>query len=291
MTTYVHVALFAVSKSEETQPLSNTLTEYAALPLERRSRSDVRLDTIKFEKADDQLPADVYHLDFSKSRDIGPGKMSSAEEVSDIDLGDNELFGEETAALYVPHRKWLLVLKNHFGVGSSRMQAYFNALDPGNNARFFDYALLPMIDRTALDRMKAIKQFSSVEVTASVGAFDCGDQLGESVHQAAKSATAHRVHLKLFANEKHHKGGVLDFKAVRGFVDKFIKNGDDVDKLEVKSADTLADAQDRVIDLIEHKVSRSYRATELDIRNHRYTYESKIRLLRRACKGWMDTIG
>lgn len=287
----VTINLFDVSRPKETPPLSETLQAFSDLSLEQRTRSDVRLDQITKHAADIVLPHIAWHLDFAKSRDIGPGKMAKDQRVGDVGLSDGELFGEETAALYLPHKKWLVVLHNQYGVGPSRMASYFNALDPGNLQNPVMYSISPKIDQVALDKMKAMKQFAEIEVTASVGAFDEGGDVSESVLQAANGIKAHRVHLRFMANERHKKGQILGLGAVKNMVDKLLQKGDEVHKLKVKGADQTADAQDRVIDLIEHKLRRRYSNRELVITNHRYTYDSKINLLRKACRAWLDSIG
>lgn len=290
MANTVTINLFEVSRTPDTQALSQTLHEFAQLPLEQRTRSDIRLDTVTLMPIDDVLPVEVWCLDFAKGRDVGPGKMARDKGVSDVGLGDDEFFGEETAALYVPNKKWLLVLNNHYGVGPSRMAAYFNALDPGNSSRHLMYSIAPKIDQAALKKMKAMKQFAEVELTASVGAFDETDGVGESVLEAASGISAQRVHLRFIANEKHKKGYILRRDAVMGLVDKLLQKSEDVDVLKIKRAEEVAEKQDRVINLIEHKIRRHYTQRDLTVTNHRYTYQSKIDLLRRACRGWLDSI-
>lgn len=287
----VTINLFDVSRTPKTQSLSHTLEEFALLPLEKRARSEIRLDRVEFQPANAELPVDAWHLDFAKARDIGPGKMAKDKYIADIGLGEGELFGEETAAIYVPKKKWLLVLNNHYGVGPSRMAAYFNALDLGIAQRQLMYAINPKIDQTALERMEAMKSFAEVEITASVGAFEDGGDVGESVLQAASEIKAHRVHLRFIANEKYKRGDVLGLGAVKKMVAGLLGKDEGVDKLTVKGSEQIADKQDRVIDLIEHKIRRQYSTRELVVVNLRYTYESKIHLLRKACRGWLNSIG
>lgn len=285
----VTVNLFDVSRSDKTQPLSDTLKAFEQLPLEQRKRSDIRLETVCLIPSDKDIPYDVWHLDFAKQRDIGPGKMSNKKGITDITLDDGEQFGEETAALYVPEKRWLLVLNNQYGVGTSRMANYFNSLDPGNMQLHLMYSIYPKIDQSALAKMQAMQNFTEVEVVANVGAFDGIENAGESVLQAANNMTAHRVHLRFMANAPHKKGKSLSLDAARGFVNSLLGKDDGVEKLVV--TDSSAEVQDRVINLIEHKIKKPYPAKSLEIVNHRYTYDSKIKLLRRACREWLKSIG
>ncbi len=292
MTRYVTVNLFEVHQSARTQALVDTLNEFAALPIERRWRSDIRLDLVQPVAGDDVLGHMAYHLDFAKGRPIGPGRMSAHRPVTDVGLSGGEQFGEETAALFLPHKGWLLALHNQYGVGPSRMAEYFNALDPGSAERHFDYQVRPVIDRHAMSRMQSMGGFSHVRVTASVGAFEAlDDDVGESVSQAASAASAMRIELRLAANAAHQRGGRLNMQAAQRFINGLLSHSEGVDRIEVKSSDEQAEASDRVIELIEQKVRRRFPDTQLSVHHHRYTYASKIDLLRRACRGWLDQIG
>ncbi|QXL84119.1 DUF6731 family protein [Comamonas sp. NLF-1-9] len=287
----VTINLFDVTRGTKTQALAQTLQEYAALSIEQRLRDDVRLDQVQQIKADAVLKHEAFHLDFAKARPTGPGRMPPSRPVADVGLEHDELFGEETAALYLPHKNWLLTLHNQYGVGPARMASYFNALDPGSAERHFDYEIRPRIDQHALQRMKSMNGFSHVDVIASVGAFeDLTDDVSESVWQAAESVRAMRVQLRLSANPAHQRGRKLNMRAVREFIQGLLSRDDGVDKIELKSADEQLDQNDRLIDLIEQKIRLRYPATQLDVLNLRYTHDSKIALLRRACSHWLQRL-
>lgn len=291
MTKKVTVNLFDVGWTDrKTQRLSDTLVEFSKLPIEDRWRGDIRLDRVDYIAADAALPVDAFHLDFAKSRDIGPGKISPHAAISDVGLRREEFFGEETAALYIPKKKWFVVLHNHYGTGPSRIAEYLNALDPGSYSRHFDYELTPKIDARALQRMKSMKRLSEVTVSANIGAFeDATDDLGESVKDAATAARAVRLHLKLVANPAHKRGGFLDLPVVRKLVDSMLRQPEDVDRLEVKGGGG-ADEKDQMINLLKHKIRKQYPDSTLIVANHRYTFESKIHLLRSTSRMWIDNI-
>ncbi|WP_291517509.1 DUF6731 family protein [Acidovorax sp.] len=292
MTRKVTVNLFDVGWTErKTQKLSATLEEFAQLPIEDRWRGDIRLDRVERVAGDAALPVDAFHLDFAKSRDIGPGKISPHAVISDVGLRREEFFGEETAAIYIPKKRWLCVLHNQYGTGPSRIAEYLNALDPGSNNRRFDYEVVPKIDARALQRMQGMKHLSEVTVSANVGAFeDANDDVGESVKEAATAARAMRLHLKLVANPAHKRGGFLDLGVVRKLVDSMLKQPDDVDRLEVKGGGGAAEEKDQMINLLKHKIRKQFPDTSLIVANHRYTFESKIHLLRSPCRMWIDSL-
>ena len=291
MTTYVTVNLFEVLWNDDVSPrLSEVLAEYSRLPIDQRWRGDIRLENIDRFQADESVNSEHYVLNFVKQRGIGPGKVASTVPVSDIELDDGEQFGEETAALYLPSQRWLLILNNKHGIGPSRMAEYFNAVDPGNMNRHFDYTVAPCIDRNVLERMKKMRNLTAVEVVASVGAFEHSSvDIGESVEQAAAAASAVRVSVKLEANEAYRKGNFLDFAPTNAFIQSLLGRSDKLQKLDVKGAEN-ADTKDDVIHLIEHKIRTRRNASELSVVHHRYTHTSKIDLLKRVCRGWITEL-
>lgn len=293
MTRQVTVNLFEVQWTEgTTQKLSATLNEYMGLPLVQRWRGDFRLDRIEHAAADNILSQPAFHLDFARQREIGPGRLSAHDEIKDVSLEINENFGEETSALYLPKKKWLLVLNNQFGVGPNRMAEYFNALDPGNHERHFDYSVSAYLDNKVLARMKAMKRFSEIEISASVGAFgNATDSISESVTEAAAGAKAARLYVKLCANEPHKKGAALDPVKIKAMIQSLLGADDPVDKINVKGGDAAINGKDQLLQLIEHKVKLQFPETELEVVKHRYSFNSRIRVLRRACRAWLDTLG
>lgn len=289
----VRVNLFDVEFTDKkTQPLSDTIGEFERLGIGDRWRDGIRLDYIEHQPADQVIPKSAIYLEFTKQRSVGPGRLKEDEPIKDFDIARDEYFGEETSALFVPSRKWLLILNNHYGAGPSRMAAYFNALDPGSQ-RFFDYQISPRIDSKALERMRKMQRFSQVEVSAKVGVFDvAADPLLESVHEAAGEAKAMRISLTLHANEKYKHGSSLTPNVVRRVVNRLLKNQDDVDRLVVTADDPAIGSKDRIIDLIEHKIHLPFTERDLQISvGRRYTRNSKISLLRRSFRAWFQQFG
>ncbi|MDR0458165.1 MAG: hypothetical protein LBH10_03940 [Burkholderiaceae bacterium] len=291
MTKQVTVNLFDIVHSDKTQSLTQTLETYASLPLDQRWRSDLRLDIVKNDPESQRLlETTVYCMSFAKGRPIGPGRLSRDTPVRDVDLGPSENFGEETAALYISNKKWFLVLHNQYGIGSKRMAEYFNALDPGNS--LFDYALFPRIDQAILNKLSSMKNFVEIEVRANVGAFgETEDAIGESVAAAANQSRAMRLEIRLMANTPHKKTNYLEHNKVIKFIQSLLnKSSAGVDKLKVHCDDERLDKADRILDLIEQKINLQFSTSELQLLNHRHTFDSKIALLRRAALHWNNTL-
>lgn len=288
MAKQVTIYLFDVDWSSRAQLLSDTLKEFEGISLDQRWRNEIRLDHIELHPADatGKLP-ERYHLNFTKRRDIGPGKLGDAMPISSIQLEQDEDFGEETSALYVPSKKMLLVLHNQNGIGATRMMSYLNALDPGST-RHFDYVAAVRLDAAAAGKLHDIDQLKSVDVTVKVDALQtCGDNVSISLAQASKQAEAQKISLRMQAKGTRKLPKFLDLKMAYEFIKSMQQRSDDVSVLRVKGKESRDDSSDQVIDLLKHKVKLSYRTTELEVKNHRYTEKSKMLLLDKALRQWI----
>lgn len=285
----VTVNLFDVEwDDKQTQKLSETLEEFSNLPLGDRWRGDIRLEKVVSTQV---LKLAAYKLDFTKKREVGPGKLADGTAITSIRMERTENFGEETAAIFVPAKKWLLILHNPAGVGPSRMMAYCNSLDPGNANRHFDYQANPKLDPTVLQKLKSMKHISNLSVTATLDALnDDGASLGRSLAEASRPAQARRISFQMSANDAHKKGKYLQRDSVVSMLDRLLRRDDDVSKLQVTGELAEAGGKDMMIDLLQHKLRRKYNANELAIIEHRYTLESRWDLLDRSLRGWQNSL-
>lgn len=279
--------LFDISWDDQaTQALEETINTYAAMNLQDRWRNDIRLDFV--------LPSffnnsDIYYLDFSKKRDIGPGKLSSIEEVSPINLGNGYSFGEETSALYIPSKRVLLILYNHYGVGPSRMMEYFNIVNPTDDKSFLSYYSMPRLSPIAYKQFKSMKSFDKVQVTATIEAL-AEDQhsAGVSFARASRSLGGRRINFEINANEAYQKGDYLRKGPVKSFIEKLRgKDEDQVSSLKVKGK---VGGRDKLIDLIDQKITQKFSDRDLTVLHNKYTIQSKRDLLTRSLRGWAGLI-
>ena len=283
----VSINLFDMEWDDQrSQRLSDTLDEFVAQPLDRRWRDDIRLE--RCERYEDRR-REVFLLDFCKRREVGPGRLGQRVPIEAIMLRGDEDFGEETAALYSPSKRWLLVLHNYAGVGPSRMSSYFNALDPGNAQRHFDYAARPRLDAAALARFGGMRSISKVTVTATLDALTAAHaDTGTALAQATRAVNARRIKFELSANDAYQRGNTLSMAAAMRFIRGLQRQDvEEVSQLQVKGE---VDGRDQMIDLLEHKVRRKYPVTELQVLHHRYTLESRWSLLLRTFHGWHDNL-
>lgn len=289
MAKMVTINLFDIDWSPQTvQKLSDTLDEFALLTLDKRWRNDLRLEqVIRIQKNSVRRLPELYHLDFVKKREVGPGKLGNAAPVSGIQMRKDEDFGEETAAIYVPSKKWLLILNNQSGIGPSRMMEYFNAIDPGSN-RHFAYSASARLDPTVLNRLGGMSNLTSVDITATVDALGATkDAVGLAVAHATQATQAKRISITLGANTGRKKLNFLNNKTIVNLVKNLFSQGDAVSVLKVKGEDPTTGKKDQVINLIEHKIKQQYSVDELKVIDHRYTINSRWDLLEKALRGWI----
>lgn len=288
MSKQVTVNFFDIDWDKKTPNLVNTLDTYSTLTLDKRWRGDIRLEDVKKRSAEPErkLP-ERYLLDFSKKRIVGPGQLSNTTPIEGIQMTNGQSFGEETAALYVPSKKWLLVLHNQFGIGSSRISEYFNALDDIGGQQLM-YSADVKLDPKILARFGSMTHLVKFEVSATAKALDAtNDLVGVAVARATQPTGSQKISIKLSANTSRKKVNFLNKSVIDNFVSKLRGQIDEVSVMKVKGADPTADGQDKVIDLLQHKLKRQFPTSELVISHNRYTTDSRWNMLERALVGWI----
>lgn len=287
MTKYVNINLFNISSSVDSAKLSQTIEDYRLITdLSLRWRGEIRLDEIEPQSND--FNEVIYFLGFSKEREIGPGKLKKDSIIEGISLEKDYSFGEETAALYIPKKQWLLVMHNQSGIGPTRIMSYFNQID--NGATYLDYLATPFLSPKVDQQLKAMKGLTVVEFDATadyLSSLNTDETISLSASLSDKSVK--RVKMVLMANEAGTK------KKVRKFLSDGYKNlvnllkqadDNDVSRLIVKGPDPEADNKDLVLNLLKHQIKERRSANDLIIEDSRYTVESKWKLLERCYLDW-----
>lgn len=287
MTKYVNINLFNISSSVDSAKLSQTIEDYRLITdLSLRWRGEIRLDEIEPQSND--FNEVIYFLGFSKEREIGPGKLKKDSIIEGISLEKDYSFGEETAALYIPKKQWLLVMHNQSGIGPTRIMSYFNQID--NGATYLDYLATPFLSPKVDQQLKAMKGLTVVEFDATadyLSSLNTDETISLSASLSDKSVK--RVKMVLMANEAGTK------KKVRKFLSDGYKNlvnllkqadDNDVSRLIVRGPDPEADNKDLVLNLLKHQIKERRSANDLIIEDSRYTVESKWKLLERCYLDW-----
>lgn len=282
----VSVNLFDIGFPENNSyEMIDAIRLYQAMPLDRRWRNDIRLDDIEEYQ---YLAEDVVLLNFSKKRDVGPGKVKNDSPVEGVDLGNGYSFSEETTALYVPRTNSLLLIGNSHGIGINRITEYMNAVDPGNSAIFLNFYGEPRLNPAAHAQFKKMKSIDKIIVTASISAL-AQDQhdAGVSLCRASQSLGSRRIHFEMSANEGRKREHTMKRGPVMSLLKKLRKLDDEVTVLKVKGQ---VGQRDKMIDLIQQKLTQKFSARELIVINNKYTLASKKNILQRTLTGWKSIL-
>ena len=104
--------------------IDEILSHLDALSMEERIRSigghDIKVEVL------DRLNSGLCFANFSKKRDVGPGKSSPNEVTRSFDLKEEEGFSEVTSILLSKNRKFVMVEYNHYGTKASKIAHYLS---------------------------------------------------------------------------------------------------------------------------------------------------------------------
>lgn len=153
---------FKVNKEDGSADLVDVLRlVHAESKLDKRirliNRAELRIDSI-------ELRDGVWLIDFVKFRQTqGPGRGKKKAKTEGFEFKRGESFAEETAALYDPSTKYMLVQYNHSGVRAGSIAQYLSDYD-GSAANV--YNLDPKYDPDTERKLqkKAIKKSLSFRI-------------------------------------------------------------------------------------------------------------------------------
>lgn len=143
-------------------PFHSAIEAVIALPLEQRYREVNE----KGRRLDDYERRDgCFLLNFVTGRYDGPGRASPQAAVAPIALAPNETFAYETAMLYAPAERMVLVESSVGGMGASAIAHYFKEFaNPDTN-----YTLVPWLDKEAAARARNHQTIRKWKLRVAVG--------------------------------------------------------------------------------------------------------------------------
>lgn len=285
-TARVHFHLFKASNTRAGgRSLESLIKIIDADALDQRIRKGgVRLDSVQKVKTKNGIRK--WFLEFTKLRDThGPGKTSRSKPVEDLDLADDEFFGEETAALFLPDSGFLIVQYNHFGVRPKAMQDYFSEyLENETNV----YELTVRLDPDALQRFRKQAECTRLRVGIDISEMtdhdrSAGNALGEVAAAAAGlDAVQVEVTISVGRKKRHALSGVKDT-----FLGFLAKNATAVTSAYVSGRETAQGAVE-VIDLIHHKLVHG--EDILPGPGRRLPFDDRKKALGKAYTRWSEQI-
>lgn len=286
----IKVHLYQVRESHNTVPLETLLQQIRADALDERLRTvgvrDIRAEEVK--RREDGL----WLLDFAMLRfENGPARAHRHKPMRGFEFEDGEGFGEETAALYDPERKCLIVQYNHFGVRSGAIQRYLSEYDRRHaNA----YELAVVFDHDVERKLATKNYFSKISIamaTTKLNARDVNDRIPLSrAVDIAGDYGARNVAITVSMGPGRHDG--LDSKGIKRTLN-WIRDTLGRDDGSVSRAEVICkenpDGISEVLDLVQQRLTMRLEDIGMDT-DLRLRQEDRWKGLMRAHRGWADVI-
>lgn len=225
----------------------------------------------------------------------GPGRVGRTTEIAGFDLGDDEGFGEETAALYDAQTNYVLVQYNHHGVRASAIKKYFNVINH-TPAGVTGYELSIKLDPTAeikLAQKNFINKIHYKIVTSRLT--EAHRVAGLSLHEALAMSEEQRggsIEVTISAPKRENllmSSVKKTVNALRGMATADQEEETNVlTQFEIEGRDGILDRADAV-DMLSPKLVSTVDGLTLG-GDRRYTRRSRWDGLLRARHGWRTII-
>lgn len=277
--------LFRVNGAEaNTRSAEQVIQIIHADELGDRLRSGVRMDTL--ERVITQHGRErKWFLDFVRIRDTtGPGKAAADTPVEDLDIAADEFFSEETAALFLPDRGFMIVQYNHWGVRPSAIGDYLSGYMQDETDV---YELAVRIDPGASQKYDSINQTTKFSIAVDVASLTAQDRIaGNALSDMVTSAERlGAMRLDVVLSIGHHKGRELGIKDT--FDRYFGRNPDAVKRAVIKGREG-DDLPVEKVDLIRQKLE--YVGEIQPNPGRRLLFEDRRAALNRAYARWRQII-
>jgi hypothetical protein len=262
---------------DATKPFEERLAECAAKPLPERLTDH---GTTKLRLEDFQRRNGLLELNFVSLR-LGsvPVRVAEDRPAAEITISDDEFFGEETACLYDPTSRYLVIQYNHYG---PRISGIRETLRYGENGVRHGYEFVPKLHPTSEARIRGLGLVSRVEISFAIPDLGhSGDDL--SVGEAIELARAHgaqRLDMVLGSRTGLVIGSITDWlvklRMLGGHEDAAIS------KLIVRASEE-EDGPRETIDLLADRLCKD---CPLPLTGRRVPLETRLHALRQAHHEW-----
>lgn len=281
------VHAFGLKRNNNSGNLEDLLKKIRSDELAKRSRTVgqtvIRLDHVDYSDG-------VWFFDFGRFRDKhGPGKASRTTPVRGFNFGKGEVFCEETACLYDPATRHVLVQYNHHGARAGKIQDYFNFYDNNN----FNFELLPKYDESVEQRFQNRAATRKVIFEIDPRFLTEKDrEKGTALTQAVdlgKQSQGQKVELVISAGKSRKNNlGVFVDKTIEALKKKAGNNPDGITKVQVGMLDHL-DSKMEVLDLLEHRLVEEF--DDIPVGSDlRFPQQERYKALMRALNGWKSVL-
>ena len=285
------VHAFRLAKLGKSGELSRLLQKISKTPLANRTRTvygvNFRIENVSAPKG----KRDYWLFDFGRFRDDhGPGKASPNAETSGFTFEEDESFSEETAGLYIPKTRHIILQYNHHGTRAGSVEQYLSSFDDNNDYLF---ELQPTLDPDTDKRYENRKSTKSITFSVDPRQVTANDRKGgaslsQLLGYADKSGGDT---VRITVSTRSRKIGLAS-----NVVDKTIAK---LRSINENTPGTVKDLQARIaegvdeksvtLDLLEHKLTHVFEDVPVD-KDLRMSRKNRYNALGRARNSWKNKL-
>jgi hypothetical protein len=245
------------------------------LPERLTDHGSVRLRLEDFRRRNRLLEMNFVSLRLGSA----PVRVAEDRPAAEITIDDDEFFGEETACLYDPASRYLVIQYNHYGPRSSSIR---ETLRYGENGVRHGYEFVPKLHPTSEARIRSLALVSRVEVAFAIPDLGNGGKdlsVGESI-DLARAHGAQRLDIVLSSRTGLVIGPITNWlvklRRLGGQEDAAIQ------KLTVRASEDEEGPRE-TIDLLADRLCKDW---PLPPTGRRVPWETRMQVLRQAHQEW-----
>lgn len=282
----MHVHLYKVIPDKKLQPLEHTLAQLVRSPLGNRVRQ-LGYQEFRLEEAihpDRHWP--TWRIAVCKFRGEGPGLAKRDTPSMSMNLDDDEDFTEDTAMLFDPASKMIVMQYNHYGPRAGSVADYFSAWLGANDGA---YELAPQLNQNVQARLKSKKQFTRVAFrVAPAMVTDAWKNnnvaLTTMLEDQAKAWDGEWVTVVISLDARDPQSTLSVRDKLKALIGLSHESRDAVRLLQVSGRDDVGLRVDQ-IDLLAERLERTYNGLPLD-QGRRVSMDSRWKALHDSYEHW-----
>lgn len=235
-----------VAGSVDTQPLEQRLAERDAQSLGERLYNQ---NGVKLRLENHQQRDGLVELNFVSFRlSTAPVRLAEDRPLAEIKIDDDESFGEETACLYHPPSRFMLIQYNHYGPRSGAIRDYLSYREAG---KAHNYTFAAKLSASSEQRIRNLGVVSRVDVAIAIPDLpDDAKYLSvDSAINLARANGAQRLELALASRQGLVIRSTMDW--LLGIYSHFSQG--DIQKLTVRGSEG-EDSPRETIDLLSDRL-------------------------------------
>ena len=249
--------------------------------------------TMKLEEIERTPESDskMFLMDFCKHRASGPGRAKKDEKIKGFDLGEDEAFGEMTAALYDPKTHFIIIQYNHYGPRAGAIADYLSSFNNGSNGPFLFQPRLRNDVLAEIDK-KQYNHLLSFALSPANLTEAHKNKLGMGIiidNLAILGGNIGEIQITL--KKKRGKYGKMENQKsfLRGIYEIFQSDSQDAIKSAKVSGSMTPEDAPEILDILNAKIFQEFDGLIVDKKTKLYSFNSRCKLLIKAFKIWKES--